>query len=76
MAVNVDMSPNLLEETKQVLFMSSIVRSIVKTKKNVSKPRPSFAIWATNHRKSLTQVKSKEGIFIIKFLYYSETVNI
>lgn len=52
MAVNVDMSPNLFEETKQVLFMSAIVRSITKIKsKTTNKPRPSFAIWAANNCK-------------------------
>lgn len=63
MAVNVDMSPNLLEETKQVLFMSAIVRSINKTKsKAISKPRPSFAVWA-NNRKSMTHAKSKQSMY-------------
>lgn len=65
MVVNVDMSPCLLEETKQVLFMSAIVRLITKVKTS-SKPRPSFAIWATNNRKSITQAKLKQGNFRIK----------
>ncbi|XP_026823072.1 kinesin-like protein KIF20A [Rhopalosiphum maidis] len=65
MAVNVDMSPSLLEETKQVLFMSAIVRAINKTKsKPISKPRPSFAIWAANNRKSLKQATSKQSPII------------
>lgn len=69
MVVNVDMSPNLLEETKQVLFMSAIVRLITKVKTN-SKPRPSFAIWAANNRKSITLVKSKQGNFVrMKFIF-------
>lgn len=65
MAVNVDMSPNLFEETKQVLFMSAIVRAITKTKsKPISKPRPSFAVWAENNRKSTRQATSKQSIYI------------
>lgn len=69
MAVNVDMSPNLFEETKQVLFMSAIVRAITKTKsKPTSKPRPSFAVWVANNRKSLKQAASKQSmcIFVMK----------
>lgn len=66
MAVNVDMSPSLLEETKQVLFMSAIVRAITKTKsKPISKPRPSFAIWAANNRKSIKLATSKQSIYIL-----------
>jgi len=65
MAVNVDMSPNLFEETKQVLFMSAIVRAITKTKsKPISKPRPSFAVWVANNRKSLKQAASKQSMYI------------
>lgn len=65
MAVNVDMSPNLFEETKQVLFMSAIVRAITKTKsKNISKPRPSFAVWAANNRKSLKQATFRQSPII------------
>ncbi|XP_050424822.1 kinesin-like protein KIF20A [Adelges cooleyi] len=61
MTVNVDTSPSLLEETKQVLTMSAIVRSIAKTKPKV-KPRPSFAVWVTNNRKSLTSAKGENNI--------------
>lgn len=65
MAVNVDMSPSLFEETKQVLFMSAIVRAITKVKsKTESKPKPSFAIWAANNRKSIIQTNFKRGIYI------------
>jgi len=61
MVVNVDMSPSLFEETKQVLFMSAIVRAITKIKSRVtSKPRPSFAVWAANNRKSITENKSQQ----------------
>lgn len=63
MTVNVDMSPVLFEETKQVLFMSAIMRSITKSKTKNSKPRPSFVVWAANNCKSLSQVNSKQGIF-------------
>ncbi|XP_050548988.1 kinesin-like protein KIF20A isoform X3 [Daktulosphaira vitifoliae] len=58
MAVNVDTSPNLYEETKQVLFMSAIVRAIAKTK--TKKPRPSFAVWVTNNHKN--NAKGHENI--------------
>lgn len=69
MAVNVDMSPNLLEETKQVLFMSAIVRSINKTKfRATSKSRPSFAVWANNH-KSVTQAKYKQSKPYFKHIF-------
>ncbi|VVC45164.1 Hypothetical protein CINCED_3A025906 [Cinara cedri] len=62
MSVNVDMSPSLFEETKQVLFMSAIVRSIAKSKpKNNSKPRPSFVVWAANNGKNSTQAKFKQN---------------
>lgn len=64
MAVNVDMSPSLFEESKQVLFMSAIVRAINKTKsKPISKPRPSFAIWAANNQKSLKQDTTRQSIY-------------
>lgn len=65
MVVNVDMSPSLFEETKQVLSMSAIVYSITKTKVT-PKPRPSFAIWAENNRKSKVQAK---GIFIMVYIF-------
>lgn len=70
MAVNVDMSPNLLEETKQVLFMSAVVRSINRTKfKATAKPRPSFAVWANNHKNiSLTKSKQSKPYFNTFFL--------
>lgn len=69
MAVNVDMSPNLFEETKQVLFMSAVVRAINKiNSKTISKPRPSFAIWAANNCKSIAQTNSKQGIY--KFFFF------
>lgn len=68
MVVNVDKSPNLFEETKHVLFMSAIVRAITKVKsRTVSKPRPSFAIWAANNRKSITRNESQQGIYISFF---------
>lgn len=64
MTVNVDISPNLFEETKQVLFMSAVVRAINKVKsKTISKPRPSFAIWAANNCKNVAQTNSKQGIY-------------
>lgn len=68
MAVNVDISPSLFEETKQVLYVSAIVRSIHKSKVK-SKPRPSFALWAANNRKSITNAKSKQSIYYFNFNY-------
>lgn len=60
MAVNVDTSPSLFEETKQVLYMSAIVRSITKNKtKTISKPRPSFVIWTANNYIDIDKTKSK-----------------
>lgn len=77
MAVNVDLSPSLFEETKQVLFMSAIVRSIKKAKsKPISKPRPSFAIWAANNSKNITQVKPKESMCIPVFLLNNNANNL
>lgn len=68
MAVNVDMSPSLFEETKQVLFMSAIVRAINKTKQK-SKPRPSFALWANN-----CKAKTKQGMFL-NFSYFASILS-
>lgn len=71
MVVNVDMSPGLFEETKQVLFMSSIVRSIKSKPKLNSRPRPSFVVWAENNCKNLTQAKRRQSMF---FYIYSVSI--
>lgn len=73
MTVNVDMSPGLFEETKQVLFMSAIVRSITKNKTKINaKSRPSFVVWVAKNRKSLSQSKLKQSkyIYIISYLLF------
>lgn len=67
MAVNVDVSPNLFEETKQVLYVSAIIRAINKNKAK-PKPRPSFALWVANNRKSLTHKQSILNL-IIKYFF-------
>ncbi|VVC24369.1 Kinesin motor domain, conserved site,P-loop containing nucleoside triphosphate hydrolase,Kinesin motor [Cinara cedri] len=72
MAVNVDISPGLFEETKQVLFMFAIVRSIITLKsKNNSKSESSFVVLAANNDKNLTQAKFKQSIQQIFIFIYS-----
>lgn len=62
MIVNVDTSPNLLEETKQLLLTSAITHKINKAK---TKIEPSSSLLYLNNSRSLAQSKFDLGIFLL-----------
>lgn len=62
MIVNVDESPNLLEETKQLLLTSAITHSIKKPKTKAFL-KPSSSLWALDNSNSIAHSKFELGIF-------------